>query len=47
MDAGVLPETWMMSMPHTGMGLLLPILILVSILGLVTAIILLRKEDRK
>lgn len=46
-DAGVLPETWMMSMPHTGMGLLLPILILVSILGLVTAIILLRKEDRK
>ena len=37
----------MMSMPHTGMGLLLPILILVSILGLVTAIILLRKEDRK
>lgn len=46
-DAGVLPETWMMSMPHTGMGLLLPILILVSILGLITAIILLRKEDRK
>lgn len=40
-DAGVLPETWLATMPHTGMGLLLPLLMLVSISGLVTAIILL------
>lgn len=44
-DAGVLPETWLATMPHTGMGLLLPLLMLVSISGLVTAIILLRKKE--
>ena len=46
-DAGVLPETWIASMPHTGMGLLLPALMLVSIIGLVAAIILLSKGDRR
>ena len=46
-DAGVLPETWIASMPHTGMGLLLPALMLISIIGLVAAIILLSKGDRK
>ena len=46
-DAGILPETWITSMPHTGMGLLLPSLMLVSIIGLVAAIILLSKNDRK
>lgn len=45
-DAGVLPETWLATMPHTGMGLLLPLLMLVSISGLVTAIILLRKKEQ-
>lgn len=45
-DAGVLPETWLAAMPHTGMGLLLPLLMLVSISGLVTAIILLRKKKQ-
>lgn len=44
-DAGVLPETWLATMPHTGMGLLLPLLMLVSVSGLVTAIILLRKKE--
>ena len=34
-------------MPHTGMGLLLPFLMLVSISGLVTAIILLRKKEEQ
>ena len=34
-------------MPHTGMGLLLPALMLVSIIGLVAAIILLSKGDRR
>lgn len=46
-DAGVLPETWLATMPHTGMGLLLPLLMLVSISGLVTAIILLRKKEEQ
>lgn len=46
-DAGVLPETWLATMPHTGMGLLLPFLMLVSISGLVTAIILLRKKEEQ
>ena len=46
-DAGVLPETWIASMPHTGMGLLLPFLMIVSIASLVAAIILLGKEGRK
>lgn len=45
-DAGVLPETWLATMPHTGMGLLLPLLMLVSVSGLVTAIILLRKKEQ-
>lgn len=45
-DAGVLPETWLATMPHTGMGLLLPILMLVSVSGLVAAIILLRKKEQ-
>lgn len=45
-NAGVLPETWLATMPHTGMGLLLPLLMLVSISGLVTAIILLRKKEQ-
>lgn len=45
-DAGVLPETWLATMPHTGMGLILPLLMLVSISGLVTAIILLRKKEQ-
>lgn len=45
-DAGVLPETWLATMPHTGMGLMLPLLMLVSISGLVTAIILLRKKEQ-
>jgi 5-hydroxyisourate hydrolase-like protein (transthyretin family) len=46
-DAGVLPETWLATMPHTGMGLLLPLLMLVSISGLVAAIILLRKKEEQ
>lgn len=46
-DAGVLPETWLATMPHTGMGLLLPLLMLVSISGLVAAIILLRKKEKQ
>lgn len=46
-DAGLLPETWLAGMPHTGMGMLLPILMLVSIAGLVVAIILLRKGNRQ
>lgn len=46
-EAGVLPETWLATMPHTGMGLLLPLLMLVSISGLVTAIILLRKKEEQ
>lgn len=46
-DAGVLPETWLATMPHTGMGLLLPLLMLVSVSGLVTAIILLRKKEEQ
>lgn len=46
-DAGVLPETWLATMPHTGMGFLLPLLMLVSISGLVTAIILLRKKEEQ
>lgn len=46
-DAGVLPETGLATMPHTGMGLLLPLLMLVSISGLVTAIILLRKKEEQ
>lgn len=45
-DAGVLPETWLATMPHTGMGLLLPLLMLVSVSGLVAAIILLRKKEQ-
>lgn len=45
-NAGVLPETWLATMPHTGMGLLLPLLMLVSVSGLVTAIILLRKKEQ-
>ena len=45
--AGVLPETWLATMPHTGMGLLLPLLMLVSISGLVAAIILLRKKEEQ
>lgn len=45
-DAGVLPETWLATMPHTGMGLLLPLFMLVSVSGLVTAIILLRKKEQ-
>lgn len=46
-DAGVLPKTWLATMPHTGMGLLLPLLMLVSISGLVAAIILLRKKEEQ
>lgn len=46
-DAGVLSETWLATMPHTGMGLLLPLLMLVSISGLVAAIILLRKKEEQ
>lgn len=46
-DAGVLPETWLATMPHTGMGLLLPLLMLVSISGLVAVIILLRKKEEQ
>lgn len=46
-DAGVLPETWLATMPHTGMGLLLPLLMLVSVSGLVAAIILLRKKEEQ
>ena len=45
-DAGILPETWLATMPHTGMGLLLPLLMLVSVSGLVAAIILLRKKEQ-
>ena len=43
-DAGVLPErAWLASMPHTGMGTVLPLLLLCSLASLVTAILLLRR----
>lgn len=43
-DAGVLPErAWLASMPHTGMGTVLPLLLLCGLASLVTAILLLRR----
>lgn len=43
-DAGVLPErAWLASMPHTGMGTMLPLLLICSLTSLVTAILLLRR----
>ena len=43
-DAGVLPEkAWLASMPHTGMGTVLPLLLLCSLASLVTSILLLRR----
>lgn len=43
-DAGVLPEkAWLASMPHTGMGTVLPLLLLCSLASIVTSILLLRR----
>ena len=43
-DAGVLPErAWLASMPHTGMGTVLPLLLLCGLASIVTAILLLRR----
>lgn len=46
-DAGVLPEkAWLASMPHTGMGTVLPLLLLCSLASLVTSTILLLRRPR-
>lgn len=43
-DAGALPErAWLASMPHTGMGTVLPLLLLCGLASIVTAILLLRR----